>query len=89
MFARTAEPRSTPAGGQPCRAKHSICDEILITKRTSPRSYAACLVFFGGSIIVRPTPVEAFDAQVLLDPLEEQLYLPPATVKLGDGGGRK
>ncbi len=34
-------------------------------------------------------PVEGLDPQVLLDPLEEQLDLPPALVELGDGEGRE
>ena len=34
-------------------------------------------------------PEERFDAQVLLDPLEEQLDVPAALVERGDGGGRE
>ena len=34
-------------------------------------------------------PVEGFDPQVLFDPLEEELDLPPAPVELGDGQGRE
>ena len=34
-------------------------------------------------------PVEGLDSQVLLDPLEEQLYLPPAFVEEGDTEGWK
>ena len=37
---------------------------------------------FGGA-------VERLDAQVLLDPLEEQLDLPAASIKIGDGLGRE
>ena len=33
--------------------------------------------------------VELLDAKVLLDPLKEQLYLPPATIQLRDGFGRQ
>ena len=30
-------------------------------------------------------PVERFDSQMLLDPFEEKLHLPPATIEVGDG----
>ena len=33
--------------------------------------------------------VEGLDSEVLLDPLEEQLHLPPEFVERGDGEGRK
>ncbi len=34
-------------------------------------------------------PVERFDAQVLFDPFEEELHLPPGLVQLRDGEGRQ